>query len=98
MRFFIYFPPSYVITIAKLQSGSSYEKMRQQDDVLKMIQSKLTLKNLDCIYICMTHFGKSLERFSELSPHLSTKQQFYSKQNVQQNLRHKNVDFQCKSL
>ena len=37
-------------------------------------------------------------RFSELNPNLSIKQHFYSKQNVQQNLRHKNVDFQCKSL
>ena len=33
-----------------------------------------------------------------MSPNLSIKQHFYSKQNVQQNLRHKNVDFQCKSL
>ena len=39
-----------------------------------------------------------MERFSELSPNLWKKQHFYSKQNVQQNVRHKNVDFQCKSL
>ena len=36
--------------------------------------------------------------FSELSSNISNKQHFYSKQNVQQNLRHRNVDFQCKTI
>ena len=42
--------------------------------------------------------AKPWERFSELRSNLCNKQQFYSKQNVQKNLRHKNVDFQCKSI
>jgi hypothetical protein len=42
--------------------------------------------------------AKPWERFSELRSNLCNKQHFYSKQNEQQNLRHKNVDFQCKSI
>jgi len=42
--------------------------------------------------------AKPWERFSELRLNLCNKQQFYSKQNVQKNLRHKNVDLQCKSI
>jgi hypothetical protein len=42
----------------------------------------------------LTHFSKPLERFSELSSNISNKQHFYSKQNVQQNPRHRNDDFQ----
>ena len=42
--------------------------------------------------------AKPWERFSELRSNLCNKQQFYSKQNVQKNLRHKNVDFLCKSI
>ena len=38
------------------------------------------------------------ERFSELRSNLCNKQHFYSKQNGQQNLRLKNVDFQCNSI
>ena len=58
-----------------------------------MVQSKLTKEKLDCIYM-WDILSKPLERFSELSSNISNKQ----KQNVQQNLRHNNVDFQCKSI
>ena len=42
--------------------------------------------------------AKPWERFNELRSNLCNEQQLYSKQNVQKNLRHKNVDFQCKSI
>ena len=41
---------------------------------------------------------KWLERFSELSPNIYIKQHISAQQNLQQNVRHKNVDFRCKSI
>ena len=39
-----------------------------------------------------------MERFSDSSPNLYIKQHISAQQNEQQNLRPKNVDFQCKSV
>ena len=39
-----------------------------------------------------------MERFSELSPNIYIKSHISAQQNVQQNLRPKNVDFHCKSV
>ena len=50
-----------------------------------MIQSKLTLS------IYMTHFGKSLERFSELRPNLSTKQECNYLQVLMQAVAHAEI-------
>ena len=44
----------------------------------------------------MTHFGKIIGKVQWIES--KSFRHFYSKQNVQENLRHKNVDFQCKSL
>ena len=41
---------------------------------------------------------KWLERFSELSLNTYIKQHISAQQNVQQNVRPKNVDFQCKFI
>ena len=44
----------------------------------------------------MTHFGKIIEKVQWIES--KSFRHFYSKQNMQQNLRHKNVYFQCKLL
>ena len=80
-----------------LQSQIFYEQIFLADDVLKMIQSELTLKKLGCTQMWQKLI-KLLVRFGELSPILSNKQHFFEQQNVLQHLRHKSVDFQCKII